>query len=340
MLFFTIVSLFALSRASSCRKILPGSPNVCYGNANDTFYKSFEDFLPNLEMSWGEDDVEIYMPNLDEVREQSGHAGCVHDDSFENDEDFKNKDFTGSPAYFSWVSKKYGQPILATTRGPGCGEGCPNEEGRGCTGQFQTCLISDVKRSDYTYSDLDRGHIVPNSAIGKWYNKSASTFSMCNIGTQERQLNQNDWKFLEHWIECLGTMEELVIHAGPLFNDKAMEYCACHETKETRGIVLCSECKTRGIPMAFAFWKVVVDSNYNAWSWIFTQEECMHAGDNCAKGHVYQSIDDAFNSNGLEFIASNLQMTWPGHFKQMTNMTALDAIIECPRNATRQKQVE
>jgi len=341
MLFFTLVSLFVLSRSrpcQPCRKILPGSPNVCHGNANDTFYRSFKEFLPNLETSWGEDDVEIYMPNLDEVREQAGNTGCVHDDSFEYEKDFKSRDFTGSPAYFSWVSKKYAQPILATVRGPACGEDCPRQKGRGCR-TFQKCSINDVKHSDYTHSALDRGHIVPNSAIGKWYNKSASTFSMCNIGTQSKRLNEDDWIQLEYWVECLGSVEELVIHAGPLFNSEAFDYCVCEGAPAGSGY--CKECKTRAIPMAFGFWKVVVDSNYNAWSWIYTQEECLHDPTQkpCRAGPVLQTIDDAFNSTGLEFIASNLQITWPGSFKQMSNMDGLDAILDCSR-AKGNKHVE
>jgi len=341
MMILTFILLLVHSE-EPCQTLLLGSPPVCYGGADVEFYKSFDGYLPTLDLSWkNKNDLEIYLPNLEMVRSAHPLSGCHPDDSFANPSD-KTRAFTGPPSYFTWVSKEYGQPILATVRSPACGNSCPNEKGRGCK-KFQTCLISGVSHNDYTNSDLDRGHLVPNGAMGHWFDKGASTFNMCNIGTQSKRLNQDDWQVLERWVQCIGTQKVIVVHAGPLFDNEAMNYCVCHG--EPAGSHFCDECQSRAIPMAYGFWKVLVmedlHGSKNAWSWIYTtsQEECLHNIElpQCRPGPVIQSLNSAYNSTGLEFIAKNLQFEWPKDFKQQTNMDGLNNITACSKTLSVQK---
>jgi len=319
-----------LAQSQSCEVLIPHTPPVCYSGYDKVFYLQFAPYLPLPGSSWT-DDLQLYMPTLEPQKSTSLH--CHHDQSFsEGTHDLTN--FDGKAKYFSWISSKYRLPIFASMFAPACGDDCPVETGRGCS-KFQTCDISNVTHYDYTDSLMDRGHLVPNSALGIWYNTSASTFSMCNINPQSKRLNEDDWVQLEHWIGCLGKHRQFYVHTGPIFNKtSAFDYCLC--SGNSAGIMSCDECDVgTPVPIPSGFWKILVTPapDYMAYTWIYTkaQEKCAAnvTDADCSPGDVIQTVDDAFDPNGLEAIQSLVNFRFPPYFTQATSLDDLKAQTEC-----------
>jgi len=241
-------------------------------------------------------------------------------------------DMDGDPTYFTWVSQQYMQPVLAAMRSPACEPKCPDESGRGCH-TFQKCDPTGVTHNTYkSDSALDRGHIVPNSALGSWYNTSSSTFSMCNISPQTARLNEEDWEALESWIECMGRYKKLTILAGPLFNETFTDHCVCEG--HVAGKLKCSSkfCEL-GVPVPVGFWKVIIDEESDTtdtWTWIYdeAQYDCLKNFDKaaCRSGPTVQTIEDAFSPNGLQYISDKMDFVWPPYFTPQNDLAALEAI--------------
>jgi len=320
--------LFAAASGGECVSTFSSQPDVCYTNFDSAFYSSFLKTLPSIRPTWA-NDLQIYLPNLDELREMSGLGVCVDDASFASDD---VHDLDGAPTYFTWVSQQFMQPVLGAMRSPGCYPKCPDESGRGCH-TFQKCGINDVSHAVYkSDSALDRGHIVPNSALGSWFNTSSSTFSMCNISPQSSRLNEEDWQALESWIECMGQYKELTILAGPLFNDSFTDHCVCED--HVAGKLKCSSrvCDL-GVPIPVAFWKVIIDhesDTYNTWAFIYdkAQYTCLKNFDKaaCRAGPTVQTIPDAFSPGGLQYIADKMDFVWPPYFSPQDDLILLEQI--------------
>lgn len=305
-----------------CDTLIPGTPPICMSPYNKSFYLQFEPYLPRLGSSWA-DDLQVYLPSL-EPQVDNNTLYCKHDDSFsQSTHDLSN--FDGEAKYFTWISQKYKVPILASMFAPACGDKCPQETGRGCS-KFQTCELSNVTHTDYSFSELDRGHLVPNSALGDWYNTSASTFSMCNITPQSKRLNEVDWVALEHWIACLGIYQEFYVHTGPIFNDTAFDYCVCSGNEG--GAKSCADCHAgTAVPIPSGFWKVLITPDHTAYSWIYTkaQEKCAADPEDpdCVPGNIIQTVDDAFDPNGLQTISKLVDFIWPPYISPASNMDEL-----------------
>ena len=92
-------------------------------------------------------------------------------------------------------------------------------------GEFMpdTRTYSQVNESAYSRSDLDRGHMAPNSAIADCSGDEAQrqTFLMTNVVPQRKLLNREVWKKLEEKIEDEWAMgfEEVWVLTGPVFAD-------------------------------------------------------------------------------------------------------------------------
>ena len=68
----------------------------------------------------------------------------------------------------------------------------------------------------------DRGHMVPNAAIGNQYGSLAQmeTFLMTNMCPQKGDLNQHPWKHLEQWVtDAAEARQHIYVIAGPIFAD-------------------------------------------------------------------------------------------------------------------------
>jgi len=338
-----ILSLFlAVVYSGECVPTFPNQPEVCYTNFDSDFYKSFIRVLPTLRPNWG-DDLQLYLPNLDECRTQSGLSQCVDDSSFYS---HNTHDLDGPPAYFTWVSQKYMQPVLGAMRSPACEPKCPDESGRGCHG-FQKCAITGVNHDTYkSDSALDRGHIIPNSALGSWYNTSSATFSMCNISPQSSRLNEEDWQSLEAWVECMGRYRKLTILAGPIFNSSYTDHCVCEGHVAGRLKCSSSYCDL-GVPVPVAFYKVIIDDESdttNTWTWIYdkAQYTCLKNFDKaaCRAGTTVQTIDDAFSPNGLQYVAEKMDFVWPPYFTPQSDLSGLEEISECSHYLKRSRHVQ
>jgi len=333
MLLFSLVFLLTTGPVASICKPVNRSPPVCYNNFDSNFYDGFREYLP---IPRDVKNLQIYVPDLDDQRTAPGLNQCVEDSSFASGD---TRDLDGKPFYFTWVSMDLKQPVFTIMQSNACAlskKGCPNQSGRGCA-SFQTCLITNVKQSTYTNSNLDRGHLVPNSALGTWYNTSASTFNMCNVGPQTSRLNQADWRMMESWIECLGTFKTFSVLAGPLFNStkEAKEHCVCRGN--VAGKLACSECdKGVAIPVPDAFWKLIVTNDFAVYPFIYdkSQYPCVDDMTNkqCGRGPVVQQIQQAFvGKKGYGKIAKLSGWQWPAYFRVQKTLDLLDQVEQCVR---------
>jgi len=96
---------------------------------------------------------------------------------------------------------------------------------------------------------FDRGHMVPNAAIGSQYGALAQmeTFFMTNMCPQHEDLNQGAWMRLEGWIsQAAEKNEHIFVVAGPIFGDDPAIV--------TRG-------SERGIQIPDAFYMILVDAD-------------------------------------------------------------------------------
>jgi endonuclease G len=84
-------------------------------------------------------------------------------------------------------------------------------------------LRTNAKVHGQTFGDgLDRGHMVPNAAIGSQYGALAQmeTFLMSNMCPQAADLNRGPWARLEKWITHLASERDHVfVFCGPIFGD-------------------------------------------------------------------------------------------------------------------------
>lgn len=80
--------------------------------------------------------------------------------------------------------------------------------------------VSGVSHNDYTRSGYDRGHMAPNSAIGRYYGESAQmeTFLMSNVIPQKPNLNQRSWRELESREPEMAGSGVVWVVTGPVFD--------------------------------------------------------------------------------------------------------------------------
>ena len=93
---------------------------------------------------------------------------------------------------------------------------------------------SKVKHDDYTSSGYDRGHLAPNSAIGKHYGQMAvlETYFMTNIMPQTKKLNSGPWQAMEQYAREIVSQDDTKdkeIHGvhvitGPIFDQDNLKY--------------------------------------------------------------------------------------------------------------------
>merc|ERR1719471_1291271 len=278
----TLLLSLAAAASASCKTLVPGTPPICHTGYNNTFYQSFAKVLPKVGSKF-KNDLELWMPGLDHPCDDAhwpSSSSCHSDHS--NKDPSKPYVDDGPPVYWTWVSKKYLQPIVSGVKTNACGKHCPNEVGRACK-KFQTCCINNVTHDDFTGANLDRGHQVPNGLMGMLYYSQGSTFNMCNIGPQTKRLNEADWMRLEHFLECLAVDWEFFILAGPLFDGDPFDHCVCHYN--TAGVKSCDECKQqypdgsyKGIPVPDAYWKIAIFPSFGGgesrvFTWIFDKSQ-------------------------------------------------------------------
>ena len=80
---------------------------------------------------------------------------------------------------------------------------------------------SKVSQGDYTRTGYDRGHMAPNSAIGRYYGADAQreTFLMSNVVPQKPHLNQRVWRELESREPGMAEKHGVVwVITGPVFD--------------------------------------------------------------------------------------------------------------------------
>lgn len=80
--------------------------------------------------------------------------------------------------------------------------------------------VSRVSHGDYTGSGYDRGHMAPNSAIGRYYGEKAQleTFLMSNIVPQKPNMNQRVWRELEAREPDMAVSGVVWVVTGPVFD--------------------------------------------------------------------------------------------------------------------------
>jgi len=80
--------------------------------------------------------------------------------------------------------------------------------------------VSKVSHNDYTHSGYDRGHMAPNSAIGRYYGSKAQmeTFLMSNVIPQKPNLNQRSWRELEARETDMAVSGVVWVVTGPVFD--------------------------------------------------------------------------------------------------------------------------
>ena len=308
----------------------PRCPKACHGIAPGTegMLYEFADFLPYVSSLWG-DDLEVWTPGMNGCADESWPIGsscavkcppkteleyetgecftttpprtqvpplpfydisCTAEHDHTYAECSPESASMAYPTYFTWVSKKYNQPILSgiITPTPPMPPKSTNirmqrsplykgpEAGRGCT-KFQTCCINGMTSDDFdgrgcgsSNQWADRGHQVPNGLVGMHYGAAVSTFSMCNVGPQSVSLNQADWERLEKLVQCVSQAVPVVILAGPLFEDATNEhdtfqhvFCAMpsHYDGPT-SIITREQCLKQGgkkvVPVPYAYFKIVI----------------------------------------------------------------------------------
>ena len=96
-------------------------------------------------------------------------------------------------------------------------------------------------------NNYDRGHMVPNAAIGNQYGTlaQAETFLMTNMCPQHRSLNRGQWQALEAWIPQMAQdTNHVYVICGPIFG--------ADPNVVARG-------PERGIQIPEAFYMILVD---------------------------------------------------------------------------------
>ena len=110
--------------------------------------------------------------------------------------------------------------------------------------------MGDVSHaSDYNRSGYDKGHLVPADDMSRDETLEDETFLMSNMSPQLPGFNRGVWKRLENKVREWAVEREYVnVCDGPIYND-------------------ITKVKTIGADKVFvpdAFFKIVVDNNYNA----------------------------------------------------------------------------
>lgn len=96
---------------------------------------------------------------------------------------------------------------------------------------------------------MDRGHMVPNSAVAIQYGSLAQleTFLMTNICAQSSDLNQGPWMRLEQYVKDVAKVKDTVyVVAGPIFG-----------TNPT----IVQNGPERGVQVPDAFYMILLDSD-------------------------------------------------------------------------------
>jgi endonuclease G, mitochondrial len=90
-----------------------------------------------------------------------------------------------------------------------------------------TRTTAEVKPSDYSKSNYDRGHLAPNHAIATRYGRDAQyeTFFMSNIVPQKANLNREVWADMEKEIadQYADELDEVWVIVGPIYDDNVRD---------------------------------------------------------------------------------------------------------------------
>ena len=145
-----------------------------------------------------------------------------------------------------------------------------------------------IKHDDYTNTGYDRGHMAPNSAIGRRHGCEAQTetFLMSNIAPQPPGLNQRTWQVFEDVVETeyAGEFEGIWVLTGPAFNPAEI-------------VTLCET----EVEVPVEFWKIVIrrkpDGVLDAAGVIMKKDERREV----PIGTFSTTIDDIEARTGIDF---------------------------------------
>ena len=123
--------------------------------------------------------------------------------------------------YAVGYSEKRRNPLWAVYKASGIDSGTTHRYERSQLFPRDLRVVPSV--DGRTFGDnYDRGHMVPNAAIGNQYGSLAQmeTFLMTNMCPQKKNLNQYAWKYLEGWVmDAAGARQHIYVIAGPIFGD-------------------------------------------------------------------------------------------------------------------------
>jgi endonuclease G len=87
-------------------------------------------------------------------------------------------------------------------------------------------LVHRSLKSDYKYSDMDRGHLGPNAALDFTVSSQKESFLLSNIAPQKPELNQKGWKALEDKLrDCAYSSDNGVfVVTGPIWRNPIKSY--------------------------------------------------------------------------------------------------------------------